>query len=93
MASAKQILSYEHELKEAGTPDKQCEIHARKLAEIIESTLVTKDHFDFKLKEVELNLTTKILEMKSEMYKLFIGSTGVLLAMSGILQTVFHYWK
>jgi hypothetical protein len=93
MASAKQILSYERELKESGIGDKQAEIHSRSLAEIIESTLVTKDHFDFRLKESENAVRNDIKDLKIVMYQLFIGSTSVLLAASGILQIVFRFLK
>lgn len=111
MASAKQILGYERELKDAGITDKQSEIHARRLADIIESTLVTNEHFDSKLKESEnilrdeiievktklkvgiLEVKNKIIELRAEMYRFFIGAMFSMVAMSGVMQTIFHYWK
>ena len=63
MASAKKILDYERELKAVGVPDIQAEIHSQKLAEIIESTLVTREHFDSTFREFELRNELKFKDL------------------------------
>lgn len=104
MAYAKQILSYERELKDAGTPDKQAEIHTRVLIEVIESTLVTKEHFDYELKlaiaELKLQMaesTNQLNQSISGLYKWIIGlfvSTPLLSGIiMGIVQVLSHYGK
>lgn len=111
MASAKKILEYERDLKAAGITDKQAEIHAQKLADIIESTLVTKGHFDARIKENELKIDAKfvdlnnridrvdnkvemrITQMEGSIYKFLITVMMAMMAVSGAMQTIFHYWK
>jgi hypothetical protein len=49
-------LAYAKKLKEAGVPEKQAEIHAEALAEIIDERLTTKQD----LKELEYRLIIKL---------------------------------
>jgi|SRR5215475_10232835 len=122
MASAKKILEYERELKNSGVTDKQAEVHAQKLADIIESTLVTKNHFDQRLKEFEIEINFKftglenrmdrmdskfsdrldridskvemrITQMEGSIYKFLITVMMAMMAVSGAMQTIFHYWR
>lgn len=51
--NAKDILKYEHELKEAGVPANQAEIHAKSMAELIDSNLATKQDVELLRKDLE----------------------------------------
>jgi hypothetical protein len=120
MSYARDILNYEHELKDAGVPENQAIIHARRFADLIDGTMVTKEHFDSKIQSLEIKIDSKIqsiedkfdskiqsIEVKIEtlatkedihkirieFYRLFIGSMSGMIVISGIMQTVFHFWK
>lgn len=53
-------LQYANKLKAAGVPDKQAEVQAEAMAEIIEERLATKKD----LKELEINLSNKIEKLE-----------------------------
>ena len=53
-------LRYANKLKAAGVPDKQAEVQAETLAEIIDERLATKQDLKLGLKELELRLTVKL---------------------------------
>ena len=61
-ALAFDTLAYAKKLKEAGVPQKQSEIHAEALAEIIDERLATKQ--DLKELEMRLKQDLKELEMR-----------------------------
>lgn len=70
------ILHYAKELKEAGVPDKQAEIHAERFATIIENNLATKDDL-------------KILEVKIDAIATNLKWLVTLLSIIGTLLTIF----
>ena len=49
-------LAYVKRLKEAGTPEKQAEIHAETLASIMEERLVTKEYLKLELANTEAKI-------------------------------------
>ena len=51
-------LTYAKKLKEAGVPERQAEVQAETLSEIIGERLVTKEHLDLRIAELkhEINL-------------------------------------
>ncbi|MBI4827694.1 MAG: DUF1640 domain-containing protein [Nitrospinae bacterium] len=49
-------LAYANKLKSVGVPEKQAEVQAETLADLVSDQLVTKEHFDRSLKELELRL-------------------------------------
>ncbi|MBT4837581.1 MAG: DUF1640 domain-containing protein [Methylococcales bacterium] len=71
-------LKYANKLKAAGVNDKQAEVQAEALAEIVDERLATKQD----LKELELNLKREIASMKLDIVRWFIGS---LMALLGIM--------
>lgn len=60
MSVAFDTLAYANKLKAAGVPEKEAEIHAEALAAVVDERLVTKDHFDSAIKELEYRLTIKL---------------------------------
>ncbi len=54
------ILKYQPELKEAGVSDAQAEIHARKLAELIDGKLVTREYLNNRLKVLENSILLRM---------------------------------
>jgi hypothetical protein len=57
MGAVFDTLAYAKKLKEAGFSEQQAEIQAEALAEIVDERLVTKEHLDHALKELEYRLT------------------------------------
>lgn len=53
-------LAYSEELKAAGVPEEQAKAHARILSTIANERLVTNDHLDARLKELEYRLVTRL---------------------------------
>ena len=53
-------LSYSKKLKEAGVPEKQAEVQAEALAEIVNDRIVTKEFLTQQLKELEYRLIIKL---------------------------------
>ena len=53
-------LRYANRLKVAGVPEKQAEIQAETLAEIIDERLATKQDLKYGLKELEARMTVKL---------------------------------
>jgi hypothetical protein len=49
-------LQYAKKLKTAGVPEKQAEVHAEAMAELVDNKLATKQD----LKELELHMTIKL---------------------------------
>lgn len=60
-------LQYANKLKAAGVPEKQAEVHAEAMAELIDNRLATKQD----LKELELNMIIKL-------GSLMVGGMGLL---------------
>jgi hypothetical protein len=58
-------LQYAKKLKEAGVPEKQAEVQAEALAEIVEDRITTKQD----LKELEVRLDLKLAELKADIIK------------------------
>jgi hypothetical protein len=77
MSQAIDILTYAHELKEAGVPPRQAEIHATKLAIVIDHhSQMTATKEDLKLIDVSIKKEMKELEIK------MIATFASLLALS-----------
>ena len=74
-------LQYVKKLEEAGVPTRQAEVQAETLAEFFEGEVATKRD----LKELEMTLTLKIAESKSETVK---WVAGLLLAQAAVIATL-----
>jgi len=87
-ALAIDTLDYAKKLIDAGVPEKQAEVQARVLAEIVESSLATKRD----IKELELKIELKIEQIKSSLTKWIIGTfltlLGVIIGQTAIIVTV-----
>jgi hypothetical protein len=87
-ALAIDTLDYARKLIDAGVPEKQAEVQARVLAEIVESSLATKRD----IKELELKIELKIEQIKSGLTKWIIGTfltlLGVIIGQTAIIVTV-----
>lgn len=77
-------IKYIGELREAGVPEKQAEVHLRILHEVIESNLATKR--DIEELKTELKRDIKELEQKMtiKLGGLIVVTIGVLVALSNI---------
>ena len=62
-------LQFAKKLINAGVPQKQAEVQAEAISEIIQETLTTKTD----LKQLETNLELKIANLKSELIKWVLG--------------------
>lgn len=62
-------LHFAKKLKENGVPEKQAEVQAEAMAEIIENNLATKRD----LKALEVRLELKLAEVKAEVIKWVLG--------------------
>jgi hypothetical protein len=60
MSVAFDTLAYANKLKSAGVSEKEAEIHAEAIASVVDERLVTKEHFDTTIKELEYRLTIKL---------------------------------
>ena len=58
---------YIKKLKATGVPQEQAEVHAEVLAGLIDEKLVTKQHFDFRMKELETKLDFRIKELETKL--------------------------
>jgi hypothetical protein len=63
-------LQYANKLKAAGVPEKQAEVHAEAMAELIDNRLATKQD----LKELELRMTMKL-------GSIVVGSISILIVL------------
>ncbi len=66
-------------LEAAGVPRQQAEAQAKALRKIDDERLVTREYFDFKMRELEYSLVIKIGSM-------IIGSVAVIAALRKILK-------
>jgi len=62
-------LQYANKLKAAGVPDKQAEVQAEAMAEIVEEKLATKTD----LKQLEQSVDLKLANLKNELIKWVLG--------------------
>jgi len=53
-------LQYANKLKNAGVPEKQAEVHAEAIVELVDNKLVTKQNLRQELKALELRMTIKL---------------------------------
>ncbi len=72
-------LAYANKLKAVGVPDKQAEVHAEAIAELVVDHLVTKQDLKEGLSELELRMVIKLGGM-------IIGSMTLLI----VLLKLFH---
>ncbi len=84
-------IKYIGELREAGVPEKQAEVHLRILHEVIESNLATKrDIQELKrdIKELEQRMEFNIKELEQRMTiklgALIVVTIGILVVLSNI---------
>lgn len=56
-------ITYARQLENAGITREQAEIHAQALRSIIDERLVTREHLDIRMKELEYKLTIRIGSM------------------------------
>jgi polyhydroxyalkanoate synthesis regulator phasin len=80
---ATDILQYEKELKEAGVSDKEAEIHARKLALILDDTDTTQKNVDGIRSDIaQLNVRMIALESKLDWLAKVLAIVGSLIAIA-----------
>lgn len=92
-------LDYSNKLKEAGFTEKQAEIQAHGIANIINSNLCTKTD----LKELELSLKKEIVSIREEIsfirkdmdkiYWFILKAVTTPIVVIGVLQTYFNFYK
>lgn len=80
-----EILKYEKELKDAGVPDNQAQIHASKLALIIEDNIVTKKDIadirsDIAKLDIKLDAMISAIDKKLDWLTKLITIGGTLIA-------------
>lgn len=75
-------------LQKAGVPEKQAEAQVELLSRFAEKELVTKGHFDLKMKDSDLkmeSLKVEIHKIKNELLKwvvaLMLAQTGLIIAL------------
>lgn len=89
------IVDYMHELRQAGFTDRQSEVQAKKLEEVvteIKNELATKQDLDIAKRELELSFKRDIEALRYQTLK-FVVWTGVavIAAMFGMLSKGFHW--
>lgn len=67
-------LRYANKLKAAGVPDKQAEVQAETLAEIIDERLATKQDLQALKQELKLNLKELELRLTIKLGSIMVGS-------------------
>ncbi len=80
-AIAFDTLAYAKRLKEAGVPERQAEVQAEAMAELVEERLATKQD----LKEIEVSLKYEIKEMEMRMT---IRLGGMIVLAIGVVATL-----
>ncbi len=80
-AIAFDTLAYAKKLKEAGVPERQAEVQAEAMAELVEERLATKQD----LKEIEVSLKYEIKEMEMRMT---IRLGGMIVLAIGVVATL-----
>jgi len=92
IATTFDTLMYAKKLREAGVPEKQAEVQAEALKEVIEDNLATKtdlvsmrEKIEVQIKELETKLETKIKELE---YKLIIKMGIMLVAVVSLLTAI-----
>lgn len=68
--------NFTRRLRDAGFDEKQAEVVVRVLSDA-QSGLVTRDHFDTRIRETELKLEAKLAETKADLIRWVVG-VGVL---------------
>ncbi len=53
-------LEYVKKLRKAGVAEKQAEAQAEALAELVNDQVVTRQYFDLRMRELEINLTLRL---------------------------------
>ena len=66
-AIAFDTLAYAKELKESGFTEQQAEVLAQSQARLIDEKLVTREHFDIRMKELEASLKRDMKELEARM--------------------------
>jgi capsule polysaccharide export protein KpsE/RkpR len=56
--------SYVKKLKAAGMPEAQAEVQAETIATLVDENLVTRQHFDTRIRELEARIEARIKELK-----------------------------
>lgn len=64
---------YVKRLKAVGMPEAQAEVQAEAIATLVNDNLVTRQHFDARIKELELTFQRQMAEVKAELIKWLLG--------------------
>lgn len=94
------IVNYMHELKEAGCTDRQSEVHARHLEQVvieIENEVATKKDLELTKKELEFvfkrDIELAMAKLRYEMFKFIVWTgVGVVVALGSMLAKGFHWF-
>lgn len=78
-AVAFDTLAYANKFKKAGFSEQQAEVLAETQAELIEERLVTKEHFDYKMRELELKFSGQFLLLRWMLGFIFAGIASLVL--------------
>ncbi len=83
-------LSYVKKMESAGFTRQQAEVQAEALREIITEKLVTKEYFDMKIHELDVNLAASMRELQYSLIiklgSMIIGSVAVIAALLKIMR-------
>lgn len=86
------IVNYMHELKQAGFTDKQSEVQARQLEQVVtevKNELATKKDLELTKRDLEL----AIEKLRYETLKFIVWtSVGVVVTLGGMLAKGFHWF-
>lgn len=92
------IVEYIHDLKEAGFTDKQCEVQARKLEQIIvevkselKQDIKQELHVDEQVTKKDLELAIERIRYETLKFTIWTG-VAVVMATAGMLAKGFHWF-
>ena len=83
-------LTYSKRLQELGFPREQAEGFAQLQREILDDRLVTKDHLDMRLRELETRQNIRLAELKNDLPRWIMGiavaQTALIVALLALLK-------
>jgi len=82
--------NYVKRLKAVGMPEAQAEVQAEAIATLVDENLVTRQHFDARMRELELTFERRIAEVKADLIKWVLGISA---AQAALLVTLLRLTK